>query len=156
MTETEFLTLIDQHKRIIHKLCTSYRFSPEERRDLFQDILFELYKSRDSFEGRSNISTWIHRIAFNTAADTFKKKKEIVRLFDIQELPADNDEWTERRNDLLEAMRYLTDKEKSIFMLYMEQLSYEEIAEVTEMTVSHTGVVLHRIKTKIRNILNKK
>jgi RNA polymerase sigma factor (sigma-70 family) len=156
MTETEFLTLIDQHRRIIQKLCRSYRFSPEERRDLFQDILFELFKARHSFEGRSNISTWIHRIAFNTATDMFKKKRDIIRLSEIRELKADGDEWAEKRNDLLEAMRYLTDKEKSIFMLYMEQLSYEEIAEVTEMTISHTGVVLHRIKTKIRNILNKK
>lgn len=139
---------------MIHNLCWMHRRTPEDRRDLFQDILYELFKGRASFKGKSNLSTWIYSVAFNTATDIYyKHKAEIVHISVASEIVSAGEEWAERRGDLLEAMRFLTTEEQSILILYMEQLSYEEIAKATEISVGLVGVRLHRIKTKIRNIL---
>src|SRR5688500_3001216 len=75
MDEAQFLALIDQHQGIIHKICRLYRHSKEDREDLFQEIVFQLWKSASAFEGRSTFSTWMYRVALSTAIARFRKKK---------------------------------------------------------------------------------
>ncbi|WP_261387667.1 RNA polymerase sigma factor [Chitinophaga pinensis] len=77
MDETQFLQFIDQHQQIIHKICWLYRDTPEDREDLFQEIVCQLWKSAPSFEGKSRFSSWLYRIAINTALTAFRKKQLI-------------------------------------------------------------------------------
>jgi len=75
MDEHPFLVLIQEHQGIIHKICRLYRDSKEDREDLFQEITYQLWKSFPSFKGEAKVSTWMYRIALNTAIASFRKKK---------------------------------------------------------------------------------
>jgi len=155
MEDASFLELITQHQGIIHKVCRLYRDSKEDREDLFQEIVFQVWKALPGFEGRAKITSWMYRIALNTAMSTYRKRTAPVsyveNLPDYSEEPNDNEE-TQRERMLL-ALQQLTGAEKAIVTLYFEDLSYEEIAEITGMNANHVGVKLHRIKTKLQKLL---
>jgi RNA polymerase sigma factor (sigma-70 family) len=80
MSEREFLSVIQANQGIIHKICRLYRDSPEDREDLFQEVIFQLWRSYPSFSGGSKISTWLYRIALNTAMASFRKNKPNITL----------------------------------------------------------------------------
>jgi RNA polymerase sigma-70 factor (ECF subfamily) len=155
MQDLQFLELITQHQGIIHKVCRLYRDSKEDREDLFQEIVFQIWKSLPGFEGRAKITSWMYRIALNTAMSTFRKRKAPVAY--VEKVPdyteEQNDNEDTRQEQMMLALRQLTDPEKAIIALYFDDLSYEEIAEITGMNTSHVGVKLHRIKTKLQKLL---
>lgn len=154
MTETLFLQLIEAHQGIIHKICRLYRDSPEDREDLFQEIVFQLWKSLPSFREKSAFSTWMYRIALSTALSAFRKKRPDVRY--TASLPDDQAEVHEpheQQERLFEALRKLNDADKALITLYLEDLSYQEIADITGISENHVGVKLNRIKQKIQQLL---
>lgn len=155
MQNLQFLELITQHQGIIHKVCRLYRDSKEDREDLFQEIVFQVWKSLPGFEGRAKITSWMYRIALNTAMSTFRKRAAPVAY--VEKLPDYTEDQNEnedtRREQMMLALQQLTDPEKAIIALYFDDLSYEEIAEITGMNTSHVGVKLHRIKTKLQKLL---
>ncbi|HEX6427526.1 MAG TPA: sigma-70 family RNA polymerase sigma factor [Niastella sp.] len=154
MLEVEFLTLIDQHQGIIHKICRLYRDSKEDREDLFQEIVFQLWKSAPTFEGKAKFSSWMYRIALSTAIAVFRKKKPDVRY--MPSLPDEVDpqiQSDERREQFFQALKKLNDADKALITLYLEDLSYQEIAEIIGISESNVGVRLNRIKTKIQQLL---
>src|ERR1044071_9780090 len=89
MDEVQFLQLIGQHQGIIQKMCRLYRNSKEDREDLFQEIIFQLWKSVPSFGGKAKFSTWMYRVALSTAIATFRKKKPDIRYLPV--LPDDQE-----------------------------------------------------------------
>ncbi len=154
--KSDFILLINQHSGIIHKICRLYRDRPEDRQDLFQEITYQLWKSYTSFKGESKISTWLYRIAFNTAISAFRKKSPDLSY--TSELPdlADeqvNDEQTARYEKLFKALQKLNDADKAIITLYLEDLSYQQIAEVSGINENYVGVKINRIKTKIQSLI---
>jgi RNA polymerase sigma factor (sigma-70 family) len=155
MQDSQFLELITQHQGIIHKVCRLYRDSREDREDLFQEIVFQVWKALPGFEGRAKITSWMYRIALNTAMATFRKRKTPISY--VENLPdyteETNDEEASRREQMMLALQQLTDTEKALITLYFEDLSYEEIAEITGINANHVGVKLHRIKTKLQKLL---
>lgn len=154
MSEAEFLKLTDQHQGIIHKICNLYRDSPEDREDLFQDIIFHLWKSVSTFRGEAKFSSWMYKIALNTAIVTFRKKKPDIRYAPLlPDQPELQDEPGEQKDRLFAALRTLNDAEKALITLYLEDLSYQEIAAITGITENNVGVKLSRIKTKIQQLL---
>ncbi len=153
--EKEFLTLIHLHQRIIHKVSRMYTDHTEDRKDLFQDIVFQLWKSYPSFKGTAKISTWMYRIALNTALAARRKSKPELYYNEIlpekaEEVFADD----EREAYLYIALKKLPESERALIALLLEDLSYQEIAEITGLSVSNTGVKINRIKEKLKNILN--
>ncbi|MNH24982.1 ECF RNA polymerase sigma factor SigR [compost metagenome] len=156
MDETQFLILINEHQGIIHKICRVYRDIREDREDLFQEITFQLWKSRESFKNDAKISTWIYRIALNTAIATFRKKKADIQycpiLPDLEEEPLD-EALALRQERLFTALKQLDDGDKAIITLYLEDLSYQQIADITGISENYVGVKLNRIKIKIQNLL---
>ena len=156
MSEKEFLSLVDQHQGIIHKICRLYRDTIEDREDLFQEIMFQLWQSFPAFEGRSKISSWMYRIALNTALASFRKKKPSVFYPDI--IPDQLDEKPDdplllQQEQLMAALKKLDDGEKAIIALYLDDISYAEIAVITGISENYVGVKLNRIKTKIQQLL---
>jgi len=155
MQDLQFLELVTQHQGIIHKVCRLYRNSKEDREDLFQEIVFQVWKALPGFEGRAKITSWMYRIALNTAMSTYRKRAAPVSY--VEKLPdyteEQNDNEDSRREQMLAALQQLTDAEKAIVALYFENLSYDEIAEITGMNANHVGVKLHRIKTKLQKLL---
>lgn len=155
MNQEIFLGILRQHESILHKICRLYRDTPEDREDLFQEIIYQLWKSYSSFQGQAKLSSWIYRIALNTALASFRKKKPLVSypdsLPDNIVVPAPVP--TEQQEQLFQALQQLSDAEKAIITLYLEDLSYQEIAAITGIDVNYVGVKLNRIKGKLKTIL---
>jgi len=155
MDQAQFLRLINEHQGIIHKICRVYRDIREDREDLFQEITYQLWKSRQSFKNNAKISTWIYRIALNTAIATFRKKKTDIKycpiLPDLEEEPLD-EALALRQERLFAALKKLDDGDKAIITLYLEDLSYQQIADITGISENYVGVKLNRIKIKIQNL----
>ena len=157
--EKEFLQIITENQGIIHKVCSIYCDSEEDRRDLFQEILVQLWKSFPSFRSESKFSTWMYRVALNTAITSFKKDK---RQPDKSGIPYENlhlaDELydTEKEDQikmLNKAVSHLTGIEKSIILLFLEDKKYEEIAEITGITQNYVRVKMNRIKKKLKLLM---
>lgn len=155
MDQPAFLDTIQQHQGILHKLCRLYRDSREDREDLFQEMIYQLWKSYSSFEGNARISTWIYRIALNTALADFRRKKPRITYTDqLPEIPAGTlTSDTDQQEQLFAALKQLSDAEKAIIALYLEDMSYQEIADIIGIDENYVGVKLNRIKSKIKNIL---
>jgi RNA polymerase sigma-70 factor (ECF subfamily) len=159
--EEEFTALINKHRGIIYKVCNLYLSDNEDKRDLFQEIVLQLWKSFQSFRNESQRSTWMYRVALNTAISNFRtesRKPERRSLTDDEfEIPdiSDLSEQSERIHMLKHAIDQLTQVEKAIIMLYLEEKTYEEIAEIMGITRSNTGVKLNRIKSKLELIIKK-
>lgn len=158
--EKEFLQIITENQGIIHKVCSIYCDSEEDRRDLFQEILVQLWKSFSSFRNESKFSTWMYRVALNTAITSFKKDK---RQPDKSGIPFENlqlavemyDTTTEDQIKMLnKAVSQLTGIEKSIILLFLEDKKYEEIAEITGITQNYVRVKMNRIKKKLKLLIN--
>jgi len=155
MDQPAFLDTIQQHQGILHKLCRLYRDSREDREDLFQEMIYQLWKSYSSFGGNARISTWIYRIALNTALADFRRKKPRITYTDqLPEIPAGaHISATDQQDQLFAALKQLSDAEKAIIALYLEDMSYQEIADIIGIDENYVGVKLNRIKSKIKNIL---
>ncbi|MGB4840413.1 MAG: RNA polymerase sigma factor [Saprospiraceae bacterium] len=157
--EKGFLDMINAHKGIIYKVCNLYVENAEDRKDLFQEILLQIWKSYPSFRGVSAIGTWIYRVAINTSVTFVKKnsrhesgRKEFLK-FEVPDLVDISDE-DESMARLFHAISLLNGLEKSIVLLYLEDKSYEEMSEITGLTKTNIGVRLNRIKIKLSNTLN--
>jgi RNA polymerase sigma-70 factor (ECF subfamily) len=155
-----FLQIITENQGIIHKVCSIYCDSEEDRRDLFQEVLVQLWKSYPSFRNESKFSTWMYRVALNTAITSFKKDK---RQPDKSRISYENLQLAEELYDtetedqikmLNKAIFQLTGIEKSIILLFLEDKKYEEIAEITGITQNYVRVKMNRIKKKLKLLMN--
>lgn len=156
-TEKNFLKMIDDHQQIIHKICRIYRDTKEDQEDLFQEIVFQLWKSFPTFRNESKISTWMYRIALNTSIAAFRKRTIQVDFREhIPEKfhPKEGDDISEQEERMYEAFRKLDTAEKAIISLFLEDYSYIEIADITGISENYVGVKLNRIKNKLKSILN--
>ena len=154
--EKAFLKSIHDYQKIIYKVCKMYRDNKEDQEDLFQEIIYQLWKSYPSFKADSKISSWIYRIALNTAMAVYRKRKPVVDY--VEEFPEQShsrseQQVSENEDRLFWALRQLDDAEKALISLYLEDFNYREIAEITGISESNTGVRLNRIKNKLKQIL---
>ena len=155
MDETRFVSLIQEYQKIIHKICHLYRDNREDREDLFQEVVFQLWKAFPSFKKQAKISTWIYRIALNTAIAAFRKNKPVIDY--VAELPdirseQPNDARDERQERLFLLLKKLDDSDKMLVTLYLEGLNYQQIAEIAGINENYVGVKLNRIKTKMQTL----
>lgn len=156
--EEAFMKILDQHQAILHKLCRLYRDTEADREDLFQEMVYHLWKAYPSFQAQAKISTWIYRIALNTALATFRKRRPA--LFFPAELPQKEAGIPEEPNEqlarLLHAIKQLKEVDRAIVSLYLDDQSYEQIAQIVGISVTNVGARLHRIKHKLKNLLSEK
>lgn len=149
--EKEFLNHLKTHKGILHKVCFTYSNDREEFRDLFQEIMYQLWSSYGKFRGESKISTWMYKVALFTALAHLKKKTKVkLQVTDIiPDLP-DEPVDEEHLEKLKAAMQRLPDTDRAVLLLYLEEHSYQEMAEILGISESNVGVKLNRIKVKLR------
>ncbi len=157
--EKEFLQIIKRNQGIIHKVCNIYCDDQDDRNDLFQEIVAQLWKSFPSFREESKFSTWMYRVALNTAITSFKKTKRrpdqnrlTIENFQIKDEHYDAETEDEIKN-LHKAVAQLTGVEKSIVLLFLENKKYEEIAEITGITQNYVRVKMNRIKKKLKKFM---
>lgn len=155
--EQEFKKLIQDYHRLIYKVCRMYRGPVSDTQDLYQDILVQLWRAFPSFRKESKVSTWIYRIAINTCISQYRKNRNKPIHEGINEAIAQTVSNPENRNDELDqlnqAIALLGDIEKAIILLYLEEYSYKEIAEVIGITESNVGFKINQIKKKLKEKL---
>jgi len=154
--QKEFLELIQQHKGLIYKVCYLYAHDEASKQDLFQEIVIQLWKLFGSFRGEAKISTWMYRIALNTALTDLRRRKTKVDLhytdqsnLDIEEVQYDSQR-DEEEKLLYRAIAKLSQIEKAVVMMYLEDKSYEEMEEVLGISQGTLRVKMNRIKEKLR------
>jgi RNA polymerase sigma-70 factor (ECF subfamily) len=157
--EKEFLQIIKKNQGIIHKVCNIYCDDQDDRNDLFQEIVAQLWKSFPSFREESKFTTWMYRVALNTAITTFKKTKRrpdqnrlTYENFQVKDENYDTETEDEIKS-LHRAVAQLTGVEKSIVLLFLENKKYEEIAEITGITQNYVRVKMNRIKKKLKKFM---
>lgn len=154
----EFIEIIEENQGIIFKVSSMYCNDSSCRKDLIQEILLQLWKSFPSFDKTKKFTTWMYRIALNTAISQWRKaksKKEIL----TDQLPVNlhDDDNTDEKNEKIRilniALNRLNKAERSIIILYMDDYPYDEISEIIGISVSNVGVKINRIKKKLQNHL---
>lgn len=154
----EFTDLINDNRALIFKVCNLYCNNAEDRKDLFQEVVLQLWKSYPSFRKESAGSTWIYRVALNTAISNFRKESKkpenvSISLFDI-EIPAmSGTDANENKSILYAAINDLGEIEKAIILLYLDEKSYDEISEIIGITNTNVGARLNRIKAKLSKLI---
>lgn len=152
-----FLKIIEENQGIIYKVCKMYRDGPQDQEDLFQEIALQLWKAFPKFRAESKVSTWMYRIALNTAIATFRKNTISLSQNDVlpDHMPVSTiQETSENEEKLFEAIRKLNQAERALIALFLEDYSYKEIANLAGITENNVGVKISRIKEKLKIILN--
>lgn len=154
--EKEFTRIIRENEGLIFKVTSIYTDNKLDQQDLYQEIVYQLWRSFDSFQGASKLSTWIYRVAMNTAITQGRKRKKRGEGHfpeHLVTLEADTSDrvFEERLEMLYVHINQLNKLEKGIILLFLEGLNYEEIADITGLSVSNVGTRLSRIKQKLKS-----
>jgi|TARA_R110002153_G_scaffold79030_1_gene201878 RNA polymerase sigma-70 factor (ECF subfamily) len=158
--EHKFVTELQDNQNIVHKVCTLYTNDRDSHNDLFQEITIQLWKAYPKFRGDAKFSTWMYRVALNTAITLYRKHKRRIDTADYEsiifKIKADEyDETEEIQLKLMyKAVKQLGDIDKALVFLYLEDKNYTEISETLGITEVNARVKMNRIKTKLRTILN--
>ncbi len=158
--EHSFVTQLEKNQNIVHKICRLYTHDRESHNDLFQEITIQLWRAYPKFRGDSKFSTWMYRVALNTAITLYRKSKRRVQTQDYENVSfkieaEEYDDTTEQQLKLMySALKELNDIDKALVFLYLEDKSYKEIAQTLGISEVNARVKMNRAKEKLRKILN--
>lgn len=159
--EIAFSKLIREHQGLIYKVASIYTNTKQDQEDLFQEIVYQLWKYFDSFRNESKITTWMYRVGMNTAITYLKKsKRKNLNSIPISEAIIGSSEvsdevYEERLKQLYRHIQHLNSLEKGLMLLLLEGKSYKEMAEITGLSDSNIGTKISRIKSKLRTNMTK-
>ena len=155
-TERQLAKTVREHKSTIYTVCYMFSKDDDEVNDLFQEVLINLWKGYDSFGHRSDIRTWIYRVALNTciSLDRKKRRSATVRLAMDINLFEDRDEDTRQVDLLHKRIQRLQPFDRAIVLLWLEDLSYEEIGQIVGISTKNVSVRLFRIREQLKNMSN--
>ena len=158
-SKKEFIEIIKENEGIIYKVAKVYTNNKEDEQDLYQDIVYQLWKSFASFRNESKISTWMYRVALNTSIAHLNKEKKKGNQVPIDDWLLNKTDTTdtlmdERSEVLFALIKKLSNIEKGVILLYLEGKTYDEIAGITGFTSSNVGTRLGRIKQKLISQIN--
>ncbi|MBO5856545.1 MAG: sigma-70 family RNA polymerase sigma factor [Alistipes sp.] len=154
--EKEFTNIVREHRSTIYSVCFMFAKCGDEADDLFQEVLIKLWHGFDSFEHRSNISTWIWRISLNTciSMDRQKHRSSKLKLDMSRDLYTAEDSDSRQMQMLHRRIHRLQPFDRAIVMLWLENMSYEEIAAIVGISVKNVSVKLYRIKEQLKSMSN--
>lgn len=153
--EQIFSQIVREHKSTIYTVCYMFSNNEEEVEDLFQETLINMWKGFESFRGDSKIDTWIYRVAMNTCISADRKKKKRMERIPLNmgstNLYEDNDAETMQVKQLHKRINSLGLVDRAIILMWLENMSYEEIGAVIGISPQNVGVKLYRIKEQLKN-----
>jgi RNA polymerase sigma-70 factor (ECF subfamily) len=158
MTQPEFVQLIQENNGLILKVCNLYAATVQDRQDLYQEIVVQLWRAIPKFRNESKLTTWMYRVALNTAISDYRKQQRTIATSDIDIFTkemADPDEYAdkeEKLKSLYAAISHLSEIEKAIVMLYLDDKPYEEIEDILGINQNNLRVKMNRIKEKLRQL----
>ncbi len=157
--EKEFLGKIEKNRNLIHKICRIYTSDEDSHKDLFQEITIQLWQAYSSFRGEAKFTTWMYRVALNTAISIYRKKSKQVSAtsmdahdFQIAYKPYDSTE-EEQLEVLYKAIQKLSDIDKALILLFLEDNNFKEIGETLGISYVNARVKMMRAKEKLKNII---
>jgi len=156
--EQEFITLLNKHQNIIHKVCTIYMDKAADKEDLFQEVTLQAWKSFTTFRGDSQFSTWLYRVALNTAITFFRKEKKQPIVINTEIFPDQVEQiplLEEQTKALYKAIAELSKIDKALVMLYIDDYSYQDIGDMLGITPNNVAVKMIRIKSKLKESTQK-
>jgi RNA polymerase sigma factor (sigma-70 family) len=153
--QEKFQTLVDEHKKILYKVCNSYCRTRDDREDLAQEIIIRLWRSFGSFDARCQFSTWMYRIALNVAISFYRREDTRTRhvLSDEEHLLNAVDETANQSEEIQVLYQFIGELDplhKALVLLYLEGNSYLEIAEVLGITETNVATKINRLKQSMR------
>jgi len=155
--KTDFLREVSSCQAMLHQVCNVYSEGKGEKEDLFQEVLYQLWKSYPSFERKSKFSTWLYRVALNTAIIYYGKNRKLseheLHVEDFPDPNEDRREEDQRIDEMYKAINKLGKIDKAIILLFLEDKKYEEMAEILGMTTSNVGVRLLRARKKLETMI---
>jgi RNA polymerase sigma-70 factor (ECF subfamily) len=154
--EEAFTEVIKENESLIYKVVSLYADNREDQDDLFQEIIIQIWKSFSQFKNNSKISTWVYRIALNTAITGLRKRKKKINWLPIgkSELNYSEAQCHEQEDKfafLYQCIKELNELDRGIILLYLENKSYSEMSEVIGMSESNIGTRISRIKQKLKS-----
>tara|TARA_R110002072_G_scaffold48038_6_gene131408 strand:- start:2405 stop:2899 length:495 start_codon:yes stop_codon:yes gene_type:complete len=158
--EKKFLDDFSNNQNIVHKVCRIYTTNQDQHNDLFQEIAIQLWKNYSKFRGEAKFSTWMYRVALNTAISLYRKSTRTVKTQDFSDVSfkiASNDyddTQDQQLTALYNAIRNLNDIDKALIFLYLEDKPYKEIAIALGISEVNARVKMNRAKDKLKKILN--
>ena len=161
MSSDFYISSILPHAAIIIKICRAYTNTQEDFEDYYQEVCLQIWRSRNNFKQQSEWSTWIYRLSLNVCLTLLKRTKNKAQQFASDYLPAEMSEQNqafadESINQLYDGIRQLSELDRAIILLYLEEKSYQEIAEIIGSNPNNIGVRIKRIKERLKKILNGK
>jgi len=159
-SDKEFVALLEENQNIVHKICRLYTNGKDQHNDLFQEITIQLWRAFPKFRGDAKFSTWMYRVALNTAITLYRKSKRRIQTQDydsvMYKITADeyDDTVEEQLKIMYAAVKELNDIDKALVFLYLEDKNYSEISETLGITEVNARVKMNRVKGKLRKILN--
>jgi len=154
MTEQDFSRLVRENKSTIYTVCYMFSTDKEEADDLFQEILVNLWRGMDGFRGDAKVSSWIYRVSLNTCISVGRKKKRVPTIpLDVDiDLYEDNDTDSKQIQLLYGRIHRLKPFDRAIVLLWLESMSYEEIAAIVGISPKNVSVRLSRIRVELKNM----
>ena len=155
--EALFIRILNENKNRVYRLCL---MDKEEVDDLFQDVMVNIWRGLDLFRGEAKVSTWVYRIAVNTSLIYNKKtskKKQMISHHDMDELIDNSSESIENKMNLTllhKSISGLKKQDRLIITLLLEGMSYQEISDITGISVNYVGVKINRIKQQLEKMIN--
>ena len=158
LEKESFIEIIKQHRGLIYKVCHSYCSDPTDRKDLEQEILLQLWKSMGRFDGRVKLSTWMYKVALNTAIMFYRSQSRYKgknRLLDASILSIPEEEkdevYAEHLSLLYRYINQLGDHDRALILLYLDGIKQSEIADILGITESNVSSKINRIKKKLKH-----
>ncbi|MDR0873673.1 MAG: sigma-70 family RNA polymerase sigma factor [Prevotellaceae bacterium] len=155
--ENDFIRMIQANERIVYKVCSFYVSEIFPMEDLYQEAVLNLWKAYPKFRNESSYSTWIYKIALNTCISGMRKESKYhqnVPLSLSDELVFESDNLEEELKELYRLIYQLKNLERAVILLYLEEKSYQEIADITGLSLCNVATKLKRIKEKLKVMSN--
>ncbi len=154
--EKEFLDMMDAQKRVIYKVCYMYAKDQDDLNDLFQETVLNLWKSFPRYRGDSTLNTWVYRIAMNTCITFLRRShtrpQTIPMTADVASLVADEESKTGQLHELYRLINQLGKLERALILLWLEERSYQEMADILGISKANVAVKLNRTKEKLKTM----
>lgn len=155
--ESKFQDLLESNHKVVAKVCRIYTDSPEDFEDYYQECVVQLWRSYESFRGASKISTWVYRVCLNVCLTQLRSKKRIITFpqENLPEIKIEIDHVLEERMEMLyKAIKLLRESDRAIILLFLDDKSYKDMAEILGITVTNVGAKVNRVKNQLKSIIN--
>jgi len=153
--EKAFIELVQQNERLIYKVCSFYVSDEFPMTDLYQEVIYNLWRSFPKFRNESSLSTWMYRVALNTCISGIRKelkRPKHIPIAGLEEYLIEPESMEENIREMYKLIHQLKTLERAIILLYLEEKSYQEIADITGLTINNVATKLKRIKEKLKKM----